>query len=94
MRMLKAGFFRYIKNGFEATQRLKRIPATSPIPVIACSAFATVEYQTQAFEAGCEGYLTKPIQPERLVQQVVKFVLTSNIRKHIQKKESKISQKP
>jgi CheY-like chemotaxis protein len=70
-------------DGFEATQQIKQVPAIKDIPVIACSAFATRDSQKRAFQAGCEGYITKPIEPERLVEQVTKLVLTANIRRRL-----------
>ncbi|MCP4399461.1 MAG: response regulator [bacterium] len=70
-------------DGFEATRQIKQHPATANITVIACSAFATKDFQKRAFQAGCEGYITKPIEPERLVDQFTKLVLTSKIRRRI-----------
>ncbi len=72
-------------DGFEATQLLKQHQATSDIPVIACSALATQELKEKAFQVGCEGYITKPVEPERLVEQVAKIALTSKIRKSVVK---------
>ena len=70
-----------VMDGFEATESLKRDPATADITVIACSAFATSEYKERALRAGCEGYITKPIEPNRLVEQVTRFMLNSKITK-------------
>lgn len=72
-------------DGFEATQILKQHPQTSDITVIACSAFTTREYKDRASQVGCEGYITKPIEPHRLVEQVTKFILASKIRKKLAK---------
>lgn len=63
-------------DGFEVTQQLKQDPQTAPIPVIACSAFASRESQQKAIDIGCVGYITKPINPERLVAQVAKIIST------------------
>ncbi len=68
-------------DGFEATEMLKRDPTTTDITVIACSAFATSEYKERALQMGCEGYITKPIEPNRLVEQVTRLILNSKIRK-------------
>ena len=68
-------------DGFEATQILKQDPETADMTVIACSAFTTGDYQERAFQVGCEGYITKPIEPNRLVEQVTKLVLASKIKK-------------
>ena len=68
-------------DGFETTQRLKQNAATADITVIACSAFTAPEYRERAIQVGCEGYIAKPIEPKRLVEQVTKFVLASKIRR-------------
>jgi len=59
-------------DGFEATRRLKEHECTKMIPVIACSAVATTEFQQKARESGCIGYMTKPIHPDRLVEQITR----------------------
>lgn len=61
-------------DGFEATRQLKQDARTNHIPVIACSAVATKEFQSKAQQAGCSGYITKPIEPARLIEQVKKNV--------------------
>jgi CheY-like chemotaxis protein len=78
-------------DGFEATHQIKQHPPTSDITVIACSAFATKDYQKRAFQAGCEGYITKPIEPEHLIEQITKLILTSKIRRRIRKYGKDIS---
>lgn len=64
-------------DGFEVTQQIKQDPHTAKIPVIACSAFASRESQQKAIDIGCAGYITKPINPERLVAQVAKIISTA-----------------
>ncbi|GAK50338.1 multi-sensor hybrid histidine kinase [Candidatus Moduliflexus flocculans] len=59
-------------DGFEATRRLKTHDRTKAIPVIACSAVATTEFQQKARESGCIGYMTKPIHPDQLVEQITR----------------------
>ena len=76
-------------DGFEAAQRIKQQPSTAHATIIACSAFATSDFQQRAFEAGCEGYITKPVEPNHLVQQVMTCFLTSKIRQRNEKKRPK-----
>lgn len=61
-------------DGLEAARRLKQDRRTAGIPVIACSAVATKEFQRNASEAGCAGYICKPVEPERLKTLVTKYV--------------------
>ncbi len=48
-------------TGYEATRRLKAHPATADIPVLALTASAMRGDERMAFEAGCDAYLTKPL---------------------------------
>ncbi len=49
-------------DGLEVTRRLKADPVTTHIRVVALSASARKEDQDRATEAGCDGYITKPIR--------------------------------
>ncbi len=61
-------------DGLAATHMLKRDPRTSSIPVIAVSAHAMKSDETRALEAGCDGYVTKPIDTRSLPLIVRRFV--------------------
>lgn len=49
-------------DGLAATRRLKADPRTSRLPVIALTAFAMKGDEDETREAGCDGYVTKPIR--------------------------------
>lgn len=53
-------------SGIEATQRLRKIPELSRIPVIAVTAYAMKGDQEKFIEAGCDAYLSKPINTREL----------------------------
>jgi signal transduction histidine kinase len=61
-------------DGIEATRRLKADPATRMIPVIALSAHAQDTDEARAREAGCVGYIAKPIRLSRFPQQVGSYL--------------------
>ncbi|MGH7471645.1 MAG: response regulator [Longimicrobiales bacterium] len=61
-------------DGWEATHRLKADKKTSGIPIIALTAHALEEDRQKALQAGCDGYLAKPVEPRRVVQEVERFV--------------------
>jgi two-component system cell cycle response regulator DivK len=50
-----------VLDGWTATTRLKGDPTTAPIPVIALSAQAMAGDRERALRAGCDGYLSKPL---------------------------------
>jgi len=61
-------------DGWEATERLKADGVTSRIPIVALTAHALEEDRAKAMRAGCDGYLAKPVEPRRVVQEVEKFI--------------------
>ena len=61
-------------DGLAATKLLKADPTTSHLPVIALTAHAMRGDDTLAKAAGCDGYLTKPIDTRRFLQQIANFL--------------------
>lgn len=59
-------------NGFEATSIIKKI--RPELPVIAITAFALEGDSEKAYNAGCDGYLAKPIKKEDLLQSISKVL--------------------
>jgi CheY-like chemotaxis protein len=57
-------------DGWEATALLKADPRTKHIPIIAVTAHALPEDEQRSIDAGCDGYLAKPIPPARLIAEV------------------------
>lgn len=53
-------------DGFELTRRLKTDPATKEIIVLALTAYAMKGDEERAREAGCDGYVSKPIDTRAL----------------------------
>jgi PAS domain S-box-containing protein len=60
-----------VMNGFEATRAIKKLRPR--LPVIAQTAFASKEDENKAFEAGCDGFITKPINKKKLVELIQSF---------------------
>ena len=48
-------------SGYEVTRRIKADPALADIPVVALTAHAMAHEDVRAREAGCDAFLTKPI---------------------------------
>ena len=61
-------------DGWEATRILKADPATATIPIIALTAHALPEDRERAQAVGCDGYLAKPVEPRRVIEEVRKFL--------------------
>lgn len=65
-------------DGWEATRRLKADPATAAIPIIALTAHALASDRARAKEVGCDGYLAKPVEPRRVVEEVQKHLAVAD----------------
>ncbi len=59
---------------YEAVKRLKTNPATAAIPVIALTAQAMPGEEARAQAAGCEGYLTKPLDTHIFLETLRRFL--------------------
>jgi two-component system cell cycle response regulator DivK len=57
-------------DGWEATTILKADPATAHIIIVAVTAHALPGDEERSRNAGCDGYLAKPISPALLVAEV------------------------
>ncbi len=61
-------------DGLTLTRWLKADQATKHIPVVALTAFAMKGDEQKAFDAGCDGYITKPIDTRVLSDQVARLL--------------------
>jgi CheY-like chemotaxis protein len=61
-------------DGFATTQLIKQNDATKNIPVVALTAYAMGGDAERALEAGCDGYITKPIDPDEFPKTVASFL--------------------
>jgi len=57
-------------DGWEATRRIKAMPETRHIPVIALTAHAMTGDREKAMAAGCDDFDTKPVELPRLLQKI------------------------
>ena len=62
-------------SGLEVTRRLKQMPEFSNIPIIAVTAYAMKGDEEKCIEAGCDAYLSKPIDTRRLPQIVADMLV-------------------
>jgi CheY-like chemotaxis protein len=63
-------------DGLELTRRLKSDPRTRNIIIVAVTAYAMKGDEQRVREAGCDGYVTKPIDTRGLPQVIAAYLAT------------------
>jgi len=61
-------------DGLTLTRQLKADSRTHDIPIIALTAFAMKGDEQKAQEAGCDSYISKPIDVETIVETVTSVI--------------------
>jgi CheY-like chemotaxis protein len=61
-------------DGLAATRLIRKLPKFKSTPIIAVSAHDTSDFQSEAIEAGCDSYVTKPIDFAELEQLIAKLL--------------------
>jgi len=61
-------------DGLEATRRIKALPQTAHIPILAMTASVRPEDAQRALDIGCSGFVRKPIDIDELPKQVAEHI--------------------
>jgi two-component system cell cycle response regulator DivK len=61
-------------DGYEVTTRLKNLQALAHVPIIALTANVMKGDREKTLAAGCDGYIQKPIDVDRLPEQIEHFL--------------------
>ncbi len=61
-------------DGYALTSKLRAIPELNQVPIIALTANVMKGDRERSLEAGCDGYLQKPIDIDTLTSQIEKFL--------------------
>jgi two-component system cell cycle response regulator DivK len=65
-------------DGYTLTSKIKSMPAYNKIPIIAVTANVMRGDREKSLEAGCDGYIQKPIDIDLLAQQIERFMTRSS----------------
>jgi PAS domain S-box-containing protein len=61
-----------VMDGYEATAEIRKFNRT--IPIIAQTAYALKGEKERSLAAGCDGYISKPIDPKELLETMIRFI--------------------
>ena len=61
-------------NGYDIARNLRSIEETMSIPIVAVTSYAMVGDREKAIEAGCNGYIEKPINPDTFIDEINSFL--------------------
>ena len=61
-------------DGYALTAKLRAIPELNRVPIIALTANVMKGDRERSLEAGCDGYLQKPIDIDTLTSQIEKYL--------------------
>ena len=61
-------------DGLTLTRKLKADPRFKSIPTIALTAFAMKGDDQKAYQAGCDDYITKPIDTRQFLRQIARWL--------------------
>jgi len=67
-------------DGMCATKDLKSNPATRHLTIVGLTAHAMKGDEELALNAGCDGYLTKPIDTRTFIESITRFIASANLR--------------
>ena len=61
-------------DGLAATRLIRKLPDCGSTPIIAVSAHDTSDFQSEAIDAGCNSYVTKPIDFNELEELIAQLL--------------------
>jgi CheY-like chemotaxis protein len=61
-------------DGLGATRRIREFDGLRDVPVVAITAFGTEGFQRAAYDVGVSGYLTKPLDLDRMHQLIARLL--------------------
>ena len=65
-------------DGLSATKIIKKDPSLKDIPVVALTSYAMQGDEEKALEAGCSGYIAKPIDTRKFLETIAQYLKDNN----------------
>jgi signal transduction histidine kinase/DNA-binding response OmpR family regulator len=70
-----------VLDGYQATERLRGVPAIGNVPIIALTAHAMSGERETCLSAGMDDYLSKPVEADRLYRMLLKWLAPEHERR-------------
>ena len=64
-------------DGYTLTARIKSMPGFATVPILALTANVMRGDKEKTLEAGCDGYIQKPLDIDQLIKEVERFLTRS-----------------
>jgi two-component system, cell cycle response regulator DivK len=61
-------------DGLTATGHIRQIPSIAHLPIVALTANAMTGDREMILKAGCDGYISKPINIDSFVQDIMQYI--------------------
>lgn len=61
-------------SGYDVARKLRKLPDFAAIPIVAVTSYAMPGDREAAMDAGCSGYIEKPIDPDTFVDEVTGYL--------------------
>jgi len=65
-------------DGYTLTAKIRAMPAHTRVPIVAVTANVMRGDREKSLEAGCDGYIQKPIDIDNLPHQIERFMRNTN----------------
>jgi two-component system cell cycle response regulator DivK len=62
------------EDGYSAMRKIRQSPRLKSIPIVAVTAEASLEEMNKARQAGFDGFMGKPLDPDRFPDQIQKIL--------------------
>lgn len=63
-----------LMNGYQVAKRLRQMDGVRTIPIVAVTSYAMLGDRQKALEAGCTGYMEKPINPVTFMDEIKTYL--------------------
>ena len=61
-------------DGYAVARKLRTVEELREMPIIAVTSYARIGDKEKALDAGCTGYIEKPINPDSFVGEIKKYL--------------------